>query len=131
MVLLHSDHRGSRLLAYSALLVAGLMSFTCYNVTFVQGVAIRAIGVFILVGAAIALAGHVKRENRVEAIAMLLLIPAIASLALLALLGGGIEPQRFFLAPILLAYASCLHGRYRDLQALISMGERLRRATDG
>ena len=126
-MLLHSQHRTSRAMVYVLLLLAGVASYTDLNVTFYISVALRVLGAFLIIGSAISLAGHVKKDNRLEILGFPLLVNAMGALSLSAFIAHGeADPTRYLTGLLLIAFTLSLHSRYRDLQALIALGDDIR-----
>ena len=126
-MLLHSSHRKSRAMTYVVLMAAGAASFTSLNVTFYQSVALRVLGVFLIVGGLISLVGHVKKETHIEIIGCPTLIAAMAALSASAFITHGTaDPARWMMGLLLTSFTLSLASRYRDLQALISLGEHMK-----
>ena len=120
-MMLHSDHRASRCLVYVILVIAGAASFTTLNVSFYHSIELRVLGGFLMVGAGIALTGHVKKNNSIESLGSPLLVAAMGSLSLSAFIPHDGDPSRWVVGLLLAAFACSLHSRYRDLQSLIAL----------
>ena len=126
-MMLHSDHRVSRGMVYVVLLLAGISSYTPLNVTFIENLTLKIVGVFLIVGSVISLIGYGKKENHIEILGSPLLVTAMTVLTAKAFISNSAEdPTRYFTGLILAAFTCSLLSRYRDLQALISIREHMR-----
>jgi len=122
-LMLARDRRVVRALLYGALVVSGVGSFFVPISTFAADIALKACGVFLIVGGAISLVGHIKRLLGVELVGFPLLLTAMGALSLSAFVGGAATPPRYFLASLCTAFTFSLFARAHDLQALIRLGK--------
>ena len=114
-------------MVYVVLLVAGMVSYTPFNVTFIENVTLKIVGAFLIGGSVISLIGYVKKENHIEILCCPLLITAMAALTAKAFISNGeADPTRYFTGLILAAFTCSLVSRYRDLQSLISLRDHMR-----
>ena len=128
-VLLHNDHRLSRVIAYVMLVVASLATFTSVNVALGMSIAVQIIAVFMIAGALIGLYGYLSKENHIEILGYPLLIMSMGALGVSVFMGSVGQQPRMVLGTLLLAFTANLVARYRDLQALIRFANEVNKET--
>ncbi len=124
--MLYRERRRGRAFMYGMLSLAGVTSFFIH-VSFTAGIALKVCGVFLFVGGAVSLTGHLKTDVKLEKLGFPLLVTAMGTLSLLAFLGGPGSPPRYLVALLLAAFTFGLFGRYRDLQTLIALSRPINR----
>lgn len=128
--MISSKHRNFRASMYVVIMMAGAASFFGYSISFMQTVALNAVGVFLFVGGFIALVGHIKKQARIEVLAYPLMVTAAGVWSVISFTGGGGIPGRPGVGLILAASTLSMIDRYWGLRALIVLEKKIEESAD-
>jgi len=120
------QHRTSRALMYACIAGAGLAT-PFLDLPFLEDLVnatIWALGIVLMIGGLMALAGHILHSLVLERAAYPLLLTSMVALVVVLLSGG--TAARTFIGLLLLGFAFGLYGRSHDLKQLIELDEEIR-----